>query len=102
MIKRRRFLGLGMAAGAGLAATGMSAGARAFQIQEMPPGTARTYLAACEAPAAHARLLAEIDAQLAGRTLSADEVARLKSEARCPLCGCALAAPTAPAGDTPF
>lgn len=98
MIERRRFLGLGVAAGAGLAASA----ARAFQIQEMTPGTARTYLAACEAPSAHARLLAEIDAQLAGRTLSADEIARLKSEARCPLCGCALAAPTAQTGDTPF
>ncbi|MCK6450660.1 MAG: hypothetical protein L6R19_07350 [Alphaproteobacteria bacterium] len=98
MIDRRRFLGLGMAAGAGLAA----GAARAFQIQEMPPATARAYLAACEAPALHAQLLAEIDAQLAGRTLSADEIARIKSDARCPLCGCALATPAPATGDTPF
>lgn len=89
-----------MAAGAGLAAA--SSGARAFQIQEMPPATARSYLAACEAPSLHARLLAEVDAQLAGRKLTPEEVQRLKSETRCPFCGCALASAAPPSGDLPF
>jgi hypothetical protein len=98
MIERRKFLGMGMAAGTGLAA----GAAHGFQIQEMPQATARSYLAACEAPSLHARLLAEVDAQLAGRNLTPEEVQRLKNETRCPFCGCALASPAAPSGDLPF
>jgi hypothetical protein len=99
-IDRRRFLGLG----AGIAAGAAGAGAAgAFQLQDMPVATERLYRAACEAPTAHARLLAEIDARLAGRALSADEIQAIKTATRCPLCGCALAPPSAPlAGDTSF
>ena len=97
LYRRRRVLALGFAAAA------VPAGARAFQIQEMPPGIARSYLAACEAPARHAELLAEIDARLEGRALGDAERQRVRAEARCPICGCALAAaqPTPP-GDAPF
>lgn len=91
-IGRRRFLGLG--ASVATAAAGAGA-ARAFQIQEMPVPTARAYRLACEAPADHAQLLAEIDAALQGRRLPPDEVRAIRAAARCPLCGCALVPPAA-------
>ena len=94
---RRQFFMLGLVAAAGAPAT-----AWAFQIQEMSPSAARAYMTACEAPALHARLLAEVDAQLAGRSLSADEIQRVKSETRCPFCGCPLGAPASSSGDLPF
>ncbi len=86
---RRRFLGLGVGLGAGLAAAGVGP-ARAFEIQDAPPATRELYRLACEAPAKHVQLLAEIDAQLAGRHLSAQEIASIKAKTTCPLCGCAL------------
>lgn len=96
-IGRRHVLGLGLAALAG------ARGAAAFQIQDMPVPTARAYRLACEAPANHARLLAEIDAQLAGRRLSDGEIAAIRGRALCPLCGCNLAALGEPlASDRPF
>jgi len=93
MIGRRRLLGLGA-----LAATGVAGGRAAlgFQLQEMSAPTARAYQLACEAPAKHAQLLAEIDAQLAGRVLGDGEIAAIKQAARCPLCGCALTAAAGP------
>lgn len=86
-LPRRRFLGLGtiLAASTALATT-----ARAFEIQEAPPATRELYRLACEAPAKHVQLLAEIDAQLTGRNLSANEIQAIKAKATCPLCGCAL------------
>lgn len=91
---RRRVLGLGIGLGIGAAA----GSARAFQLQEMGPGTERVYRAACEAPALHAQLLAEVDAQLAGRHLSAEEVQAIKASTRCPFCGCALVPASPPLG----
>ncbi|MCC6468241.1 MAG: hypothetical protein IT563_07965 [Alphaproteobacteria bacterium] len=100
-IDRRRFLGLGVFAATGTA-TLHAAGA--FQLQEMNVPTARAYRLACEAPANHAQLLAEIDASLAGRTLTAEETQAIRAAARCPLCGCALVAAAAPipAANAPF
>ncbi|MCC7048120.1 MAG: hypothetical protein IT562_15515 [Alphaproteobacteria bacterium] len=92
-IDRRRFLGLGVFAAA--SAAGLRA-ASGFQLQEMNVPTARAYRLACEAPANHAQLLAEIDAALAGRTLTAEETRAIRAAQRCPLCGCALVAAEAP------
>ncbi len=84
---RRRFLGI-----AGLAGASVAAGtAQAFQIQDAPPATRELYRLACEAPSKHLQLLAEIDAQLAGRQLSADDIQAIKARATCPICGCGLA-----------
>jgi len=44
--------------------------------------------------------LAEIDAQLAGRHLSAADIAAIKARAACPFCGCALVQ-AEPSGDKP-
>lgn len=85
---RRRFLGLGATLAAGTVGAGA---ARAFEIQDAPPATRDLYRLACEAPAKHVQLLAEIDAQLAGRHLSAPEIASIKAATACPFCGCALA-----------
>lgn len=100
---RRRFLGLGVGLGAGLATGAACIGAaRAFEIQDAPPATRELYRLACEAPAKHVQLLAEIDAQLAGRHLSAQEIASIKAKTTCPLCGCALTqADHAAPGDKP-
>ena len=87
LLHRRRLLGLGYALAAG---TALATTARAFEIQEASPGTRALYRLACEAPAKHVQLLAEIDAQLAGRQLSAAEIQAIKDKATCPLCGCAL------------
>ncbi|MBL8704439.1 MAG: hypothetical protein JNM30_06340 [Rhodospirillales bacterium] len=96
---RRRFLGLGVALAAG--ATGARV-AQGFEIQDAPPATRELYRLACEAPAKHVQLLAEIDAQLAGRHLSAAEIQAIKARATCPLCGCALTqADHAVPGDKP-
>jgi len=101
---RRRFLGLGAALASGAVGVGtLGAGtARAFEIQDAPPATRDLYRLACEAPAKHVQLLAEIDAQLAGRHLSADDIQAIKARATCPLCGCSLAqADHAVPGDKP-
>jgi len=100
-LDRRRVLGLGL--GAGAAGTLLAGTARGFQIQDMPPATERLYRLACEAPARHAQLLAEIDAQLAGRRLGESEIQAIRAKATCPLCGCALAQadPAAIPGDAP-
>ena len=89
-IRRREFLCFGVAA---VAASGS---ARAFSLQEMAPGTARTYLAACEAPSLHQQLLAELDVKLNGGAITPAEAAAFKTANRCPICGCPL---TPPSGD---
>jgi hypothetical protein len=105
LFDRRRFLCFAASAGAGFAAAGaLAPGARALSLAPMPEGMKSAYLAACEAPSAHLRLLAEIEAQLAGRALSTEEVAAVKAASRCPICGCPLASaepPAAGAGETP-
>jgi hypothetical protein len=96
---RRHLLGLGIGLATG--ALGVEA-ARAFEIQDAPPATRDLYRLACEAPAKHVQLLAEIDAQLAGRQLSAQEIAAIKAKTACPFCGCALGLADAGApGDKP-
>lgn len=85
---RRLFLGLGAALATGSVGAGA---ARAFEIQDASPATRDLYRLACEAPAKHVQLLAEIDAQLAGRHLSAREIAAIKARTACPFCGCSLA-----------
>jgi hypothetical protein len=97
-MNRRRFLGLGACVATGVAGAGAAHG---FQLQDMSVPTERAYRLACEAPANHAQLLAEIDAQLAGRKLSDAEIARIRNAARCPLCGCPLAASEPQAADRP-
>lgn len=98
-LPRRHFLGLAGLAGASVA----SGTARAFHIQDAPPATRELYRLACETPSKHLQLLAEIDAQLAGRQLSADDIQAIKARATCPLCGCSLtsAEPHVSPGDQP-
>ncbi len=60
----------------------------------MPGPQQRQYLLACEAPTKHAQLLAELDAELQGRRLSAAELAAVRQAATCPICGCGLLPPT--------
>lgn len=99
-IDRRRVLGLGAALATGTALGTAAGSARAFQIEEASPQTRQLYSLACEAPARHVQLLAEIDAQLAGRHLSGADIAAIKARAACPFCGCALVQ-AEPSGDKP-
>ena len=93
---RRQLLTLGLAGAAGLGVVGVAARAGAFELQKMGPAMARSYLSACETPALHAQMLAEVDAALAGRPLTAQQVAELRTSARCPICGCPLVAAALP------
>ncbi len=93
-IDRRRFLCLGVAAGAGLAA---ATRAQALTLEPMPDGVKRSYLAACEAPNLHQQLLAEIDAKLAGGGLTREQIVAIKTSNKCPLCGCPLVDALGPA-----
>ncbi len=86
-IDRRRFLCLGVAAGAGLAAQRTNA----LTLEQMQDGMKRSYLAACESPNLHQQLLAEIDAKLAGGGLTREQIVAIKTSNKCPLCGCPLA-----------
>lgn len=93
---RRRFLCFAASAAAGFAGAGAATRARALSLEPMPAGMKASYLAACEAPSLHRQLLAEIDAQLAGRGLAPEQVAAVKAAQSCPICGCPLAAAEAP------
>ena len=96
---RRRFLALGAALGAttGIAAGVAATRAHALELQTMSPDLQRTYLSACEVPAKHAAMLAEVDAALAGQHLSPQRIAELRAASRCPICGCPLVVAAGPA-----
>jgi hypothetical protein len=95
-IGRRRLLCFAASAAAGFAGAAAATRARALSLEPMPEAMKSSYLAACEAPSLHLRLLAEIDAKLAGRELTAAQIAAVRAESRCPLCGCPLVAAEAP------
>ncbi len=95
-ISRRKLLStaaLGCAgAGFGLAAAPR---ARAFSIEEPSRKVADQYLAARAAcskgvDGLHAQLIADVQAQLAGEHVPADQQERILSGMSCPLCGCPL------------
>jgi len=97
-LDRRRFLCFAASAGAGFAAAAAAAPrARALSLEPMPEGMKSSYLAACEAPSLHRQLLAEVDAELAGRGFTRDEIAAVRAAKTCPICGCPLAAAETPA-----
>ena len=86
-IQQRRRLLLSTAAWVGGGAVFAAGGpVRAFQVQEMSPGSAvgRAYADRCGGSTEHAALLARLQALLAD-----DPAARSMAEA-CPICGCTV------------
>lgn len=73
--------------------------ALAFRQEEPAPPVAADYVAsACGEAPAHAALQREVDALFAGRAAPAQLPRRLAALARCPFCGCGLAARENPPG----
>jgi hypothetical protein len=69
--------------------------ARAFTMEELPQPVAAQYLAAraaCSrgADTFHAQIIADVQAQLAGEHIPADQQQQIISGMTCPLCGCPL------------
>jgi hypothetical protein len=96
VISRRKVLStaaLGCASiGLGIAAAPK---ARAFTMEELPQPVAAQYLAAraaCSrgADAFHAQFIADVQAQLSGQHVPADQQQQIISGMTCPLCGCPL------------
>lgn len=86
MLHRRSFVsGLALMAGSGLLL-----GRRAFalSIEEPSAKVQALYAARCSASGEHAALLAEAEASMQGRTLSAVEREAILSAVTCPICGC--------------
>jgi hypothetical protein len=72
--------------------------AGAFSIEPAPPAVKALIQAACEAPALHARLVAELEAALEGRDAVPSERVAALAAAACPVCGCALLSESASPG----
>jgi hypothetical protein len=96
VITRRKLLSraaLGCAGvGLGIAATPK---ARAFSLEEPSQPVAAQYLAARAAcskggDAFHAQIIADMQAQLSGQHVPADQQQQIISGMTCPLCGCPL------------
>jgi hypothetical protein len=88
MHERRRVLLSTAAWVGGLAAVAANRPARAFQVEEMPPGSAvgRAYVSRCGGSAEHAALIAQLQARLANDRSAASMTAT------CPICGCPVIA----------
>ena len=86
--ERRRLLLSTAAWAGGLAAVGAARPARAFQVDEMPPGSAvgRAYASRCGGSAEHTALIAQLRARLANDPSAASMTAT------CPICGCPVIA----------
>ena len=88
MHERRRLLLSTAAWVGGLAALMASRPARAFQIEEMAPGSAigGAYANRCDGSSEHAAMIARLQTLLAGDPSAASMTAT------CPLCGCPVIA----------
>lgn len=96
VITRRKLLSTAALGSAGLG-LGVAAvpKARAFTLEEPSKPVAAQYLAARAAclrggDAFHAQIIADVQAQLSGEHVPADQQQRIISGMTCPLCGCPL------------
>ncbi len=96
---RRSLLGFGAAAAA--AGLVLPRPAAALRIEDLDAPRQRMILQACETRTAHARVVAEMIAEIEGRGVAHEEALKLAAQGSCPFCGCSLAAAAAelPAGD---
>ena len=96
VISRRRLLSTAALGCAGLGfGVATAPKARAFTLEEPSQPVAAQYLAAraaCSrgADAFHAQIIADVQAQLAGEHVPADQQQQIISGMTCPLCGCPL------------
>ena len=74
-------------------------GARAFRLETATPALAADYAAACEAPETHEAIRIALDQLMEGRPVPQDIPPRLSALARCPFCGCGVAAGAADHGE---
>jgi hypothetical protein len=96
VISRRKLLSTAALSCAGFG-LGVAAApkARAFTLEEPSQPVAAQYLAARAAcskggDAFHAQIIADVQAQLSGEHVPADQQQRIISGMTCPLCGCPL------------
>jgi hypothetical protein len=83
----RRAALLGMVAGlAGSSLLSRAAGA--FSVEEMAPGTANAFAAACRPASGHAGLIAAARKDLLARIAGGNLPAGASEQVGCPICGC--------------
>ena len=92
LIDRRSFLLSGAALGGAVALLGRSESAAAFSVETIPAasGLGIAYANRCSSDAAHAQILAKLDAELAGKT--GEQGTYLTASEICPICGCPITA----------
>ncbi len=92
LMDRRSFLLNGAALGGGLALLGRARQAAAFSVETVPAasGLGIAYANRCGSDALHAKILAQLDAELAGKT--GEKGTYLTASEVCPICGCPVIA----------